>query len=448
MIKNLLLVCKIFFIGLVLQFFLHTFVTFQLGLDGSVRSVLRMWKEFIVLGLLIFTIIFLIKNKKFQSFWQSIPIKKFFRILLITLVVVAAVTLLITKSDLITFILSIKYTFSGFVIFFVFFVVAWVFFDKKEWWLTDWYVKMMKLLLFFWLCWWWIIWLLPKMTTFVGYNEFSYEWAVGEAPPVAYYTVQDHKEGFTRNQFLFERPISRGFFLIALWPFFFLLALKNKDPKTMLFRWGMYGLNIVSTFSRAAWIAWIVITIFLLMYQFKKQFWKLALYVFVPLLVVFVGVTYMGKDQILNRAASNKGHIEHLVTALKKIKDKPLWGQGAGTAGPVTHHRDDIVNYNPENQYLQIWLEYGLLGFTGWMVLYIFLHLIGYKAYLYMKKKKLTKIQKHNTRIVFAFSLGILWLSIEGLVLHSFVDRMIVYPVMALFGIVYALYLKGLHRES
>lgn len=44
--------------------------------------------------------------------------------------------------------------------------------------------------------------------------------------------------------------------------------------------------------------------------------------------------------------------------------------------------------------------------------------------------------------IVFAFGLGILWLSIEGMVLHPFVDRMIVYPFVALFAIAYGLYSK------
>jgi len=33
-------------------------------------------------------------------------------------------------------------------------------------------------------------------------------------------------------------------------------------------------------------------------------------------------------------------------------------------------------------------------------------------------------------------------LSIEGIVLHSFVDRMIVYPFVTLFAIYYAIYYK------
>jgi putative flippase GtrA len=41
--------CKIFLIGLLFQFFIQTFVTFQLGWDGSFRNFVRMRKEFILL---------------------------------------------------------------------------------------------------------------------------------------------------------------------------------------------------------------------------------------------------------------------------------------------------------------------------------------------------------------------------------------------------------------
>ena len=36
-----------------------------------------------------------------------------------------------------------------------------------------------------------------------------------------------------------------------------------------------------------------------------------------------------------------------------------------------------------------------------------------------------------------AFGLGMFGLALEGLVLHSFVDRMIVYPFMLLYGLSY-----------
>ena len=63
------------------------------------------------------------------------------------------------------------------------------------------------------------------------------------------------------------------------------------------------------------------------------------------------------------------------------------------------------------------------------------------------EKHKIIKKTRQYGILVFAFSLGVLGLSIEGFVLHSFVDRMIVYPFMALFGLTYALYLKSLTKN-
>jgi O-antigen ligase len=137
--------------------------------------------------------------------------------------------------------------------------------------------------------------------------------------------------------------------------------------------------------------------------------------------------------------------------AFKKIGDRPIWWQGAGTAWPASYQVTGITAYNPENQYLQIWIEYGVLWFMGRLFLYWYLHRIAYKSYEEdlswgMKEKKtdskITKKRKLYGTIVFAFGVGILWLSIEWLVLHSFVDRMIVYPFMALFAIAYGLYIK------
>jgi hypothetical protein len=48
---------------------------------------------------------------------------------------------------------------------------------------------------------------MPNLLKFAGYNQFNYEGDVGIAPPAVYYTQFD--SGFARNQFLFERPISR-----------------------------------------------------------------------------------------------------------------------------------------------------------------------------------------------------------------------------------------------
>ena len=88
------------------------------------------------------------------------------------------------------------------------------------------YVKIIKWLLVGSIIWWLIIYFIPRLLEFAGYNKSNYEGDIGIAPPAVYYS--QYNDGYVRNQFLFERPISRGFFLVALWPLFFALALKKR----------------------------------------------------------------------------------------------------------------------------------------------------------------------------------------------------------------------------
>lgn len=57
-----------------------------------------------------------------------------------------------------------------------------------------------------------------------------------------------------------------------------------------------------------------------------------------------------------------------------------------------------------------------------------------------LKKKKGDPQLISQLFILLAFGIGLFGLALEGLVLHSFVDRMIVYPFMLLFGLGYGQY--------
>ncbi len=446
--KNLNWIIKLFFIGLLLQFILQVFVTFQLWQTGSIWSILWAWKEILIGGLGVWVVWYLLKRKRLQSFIASFPAKKFLYLFITTLVVVLIVSLLFSHSWLKLVVMSVRYTFSWFFIFLVFFALARLFFDNEEKTTKHTqnkilyrYSYIIKGLLILWIIRWGVIWLAPKTMNFIGYDHQSFEWQVWKRPPVTYYTQLN--QGFVRNQFVFERPISRWFFLIALRPLFFMYMIKNKWTKNIFMRGWLYGLNVFSTFSRAAWWVWILTTFLLLIFQYRKQFWRLSLYLFLPLMVLFIWAAYIGKDQIIAREYSNTGHKELILEAIEKIKDKPIFGQWAWTAGPVTHQVDTIAEYNPENQFLQIWIEYGIFGFIGRMWMFIWLLALWLPAYKIMLNKKYSKFQRHTARVLFACAFWLLGLAGEGMVLHSFIDRMIVYPFMAIFAIAYASFLHA-----
>lgn len=441
--KNLVVITKVFLGVLLLQFFLQTFVTFRIWRNGTFWSLIWMRKEFLIIALTIFVIRFFAKHiekEKIKKMWEDFPLKRFVIVFCLTILVAFVISLF--NSSISNFVLSIRYSMFGYFIFILFYVISYLFFNLKSEKIAERYSKIIKRVLCGALIRWGIIRLCPAFIELFGYNQWNYEWKVWEQPPVAYYT--QYKDGFVRNQFLFERPISLWFFLVAFRPLFFMLVLYKKWTKKRLLRWWLYWIILLSTFSRAAWWAWFVQTVILFFALYRKQNKKLFLSFLIPIICLLGVVTYYWRDQIIYRDYSNTGHIKELVVAVNKIKEKPFLGQWAASAGPASHHLEEWQEYNPENQYLQIWLEYWLIAFIGRMALYLYMNFVGFKA---LKKDFMdetsSKEMKNLSLIIFAFSLWMIWLSIEWLVLHSFVDRMIVYPFTALFGIYLATYYRA-----
>jgi hypothetical protein len=121
--KNLKLITKIFLVGLLLQFFLQTFVTRELGRDGKIWSIVWMWKELVVIGITIFVAYTLTRQKKLKSFLNATPLKTFGIAFGIT-IIISLIMSLLNGSGLGTYIMSIKYSLFGFFIFMIFFALA------------------------------------------------------------------------------------------------------------------------------------------------------------------------------------------------------------------------------------------------------------------------------------------------------------------------------------
>ncbi len=437
--KTLIILTKVFFIGLLLQFFLQTFVHFGLGRWHPIWSGIWMWKEIIILILFVLICYWIRTHKIWKKLLKSLDLKKFLILLWVFVILWILNWLLISKVWLSATIISLRYSISGFVIFAIFATISRMFIDKKnkiEWWRS----KVLKIVLWWALFWRGIIYLVPRLLEFGWYNQYNYEWSVGIAPPAVYYS--QYNQWYVRNQFLFERPISFGFFLIAFWPLFFTVAIKRKWWGVFFVEAGFYWLIVLSTFSRAARIAWIIQTAILLFIEHRKNIKKALIYWGIPILLIFGWVAYIGRHQIIHREFSNTGHIVNLQIAFEKIKNKPFFGEWPGSAGPASHQIEWQERYNPENQFLQIWIEYWVVGFLIWMFLYIRFIRIGTLALYQSSKNKKNKEARYQWYLLFALSLGIFGLGICGLVLHSFVDRMIVYPFMAMFGITYWKYIK------
>lgn len=93
--------------------------------------------------------------------------------------------------------------------------------------------------------------------------------------------------------------------------------------------------------------------------------------------------------------------------------------------------------FNPENQYMQIWLEYGLGGVITWILSYITILIHPCKQrYQHWIQKIKTPLSPTTIAYIGIFA-GIISLSIAGMVLHPFVDSSSIYPFMMLSGLIF-----------
>lgn len=438
---------KIFIIGLILQFFAHTFVTYRLGIsDAWFMGVLWSRKEIVVIlwSLVACWIIWkdrpwspVMPDARRHTWVAHRQIMRYMTLVWLALMIYAFADTVLRGLGIIWFLKAWKYDLIGYMILITTYYINTRLTTKQLESVIDRSISIIKPLLVWAMVWYMILIMKPWALKLFGYDRAIIEGDIGQRPPAVYWTREF--EGFPRNQFLFERPISRWFFLIAFFPLFFVRFLQRKSVKKTWFRWLMFSGNIILTYSRAARGSWIIELAILGFLTYKKRIRFFIRKLLLPALIVFIGIAWIAKDQVINRQFSNTGHIQLLVQWWHYFTENPLFGKGAGSVWPASH-RAGGSNFNPENQFLQIAIEFGIIGFILRMIIYARLHLIGLHTVVRnWRIKQLTPSQRYTI----ALSIGMLWLSISWLVLHSFTDRMIVYPFMVVAWCILALQLRG-----
>ncbi len=207
---------------------------------------------------------------------------------------------------------------------------------------------------------------------------------------------------------------------------------------------------LVLTFSRAAWIAAAVITIVVAFLSLpRRAFWKFSAIGGAALAACLLIVALVA-PQILSRVTSNREHLARPLAAMQQMIAHPF-GQGLGTAGPATNRTGDACVYLergadaswakdqpnlcvfvgknqvqppertctcpflPENWYLQIGVELGVLGFL------LYVTLITIVLYRLWKGRK--------DPWGFPIFLAFFGISIAALFLHAWEDAAVAYTV-------------------
>jgi O-antigen ligase len=166
---------------------------------------------------------------------------------------------------------------------------------------------------------------------------------------------------------------------------------------------------VFSTWSRAAIAVFGVEVIALALFLHWKVLKKRVRTLLVLGFLGIGGVAYLGSS-FFAREHSNTGHLVLVVEGWKLAQKNLITGWGAGYAGPASHQLcyeaidnprcEEIRNinteneistygYNPENQYLQILMEYGIVGTLVWLALLAWI--VWYTAYMLRTYRKTEK---------------------------------------------------------
>lgn len=235
-----------------------------------------------------------------------------------------------------------------------------------------------------------------SLFTFFGYSDL-HSLYVPSGPLAAFQHIESL--GVRRIQSTMSGPNQLGLWLLI--PFSIALLQRKKIAVVLIF------IALILTFSRSAWIASGVILLMVLWKGLpRKVFYSALVGLFCAACIAFITL-YSYAPDIIVRSASSSDHLRRPLEALSIIKENPL-GLGLGTAGPASNRvsdacvhlpegsdaswaedRPDLCVFTgdvqvqpvgrechcpllPENWYLQIGVEMGVLGFILFVTLITF----------------------------------------------------------------------------
>lgn len=439
--SKITLALKVFLMGMVRQFLAHTIFTYGLKIP-SFFSFIWIWKEVIIAGIGVIIARFFIKNieyrKKVLSNQRAIAIVI---IIVTSLVVSLGNSIFIHSQSVIDFAVSAKFNYIPLIIFIVGLWASYLISEEQNKSIISTALTTIKWVLIFSLLRYGILHTIPNALDRIGFSQpgMSIERTAGTPPPSLRLT--EFYSGYVRNQWPFGWPLSLGFYLAAMRPLFYGLVLHKKKLSDTRGRRLLYVGIVLSTYSRAARGIFLISSVCIALVLYRKYTkYIIALWI-TAFVAVALYIAWGGKSELFLRTRSDKGHIEYFFQWLDLVRKNRLRGLWAASVGPASNHIEGVEKvFNPENQYMQIWLEYGLLGVATWILSYIAIVLSPIKKWFSIRTNKSQKILSGNTITYIGIGISIIALSIAGMVLHPFVDSSSIYPFMLISGIIYGHY--------
>ncbi len=299
---------------------------------------------------------------------------------------------------------------------------------------------------------------LPQaLFTWLGYSDM-HSLYFADGPIAAFQNLMG--SSWRRMQSVMSGPNQLGIWLLIPWGCVIAEgAIERKFAGLWVYGFaGLLLLGLLLTFSRAAWIGAFVMFIValwqshaLLKARFSARTTKHAAVGAMSIAIVVIIVVSVTFPQVILRLGSSREHLQRPLQAVHTIIQHPL-GLGLGSAGPVSNLTSDTCVYLeegsdsswakarpdlcvfvgkqqtqpahacncpvlPENWYLQIGIELGIVGFIVYLML----------VFLFLRKLH----PPHSPLPTFLIFLGI---CVAGLFLHAFEDSAVAYTMWVMLA--------------
>jgi hypothetical protein len=190
--------------------------------------------------------------------------------------------------------------------------------------------------------------------------------------------LRDSRGGQVRAYASAQHPIAFGALLAMILPLSIYVARKERRPGWWAAA-GIIGIGAVTSVSRTSIVMLLVIgLVFLLLRPASvKKLWPalvpavLAVHFVLPGTLGTVHDLFFPKEGLIaaqSNAPAGSSRINSLGPALDEVADHPVLGQGYGTRIPEGPRRNTII---VDDQWLDTLLETGVIGFIGWLWLFI-----------------------------------------------------------------------------
>ncbi len=399
----------------------HAFLTVWLSSLTGHYTLIRLWKEFLLVPLAAVAIYYLLKDKDLRRRFVESWLNRLILVYFLVLAVASAVPLALND-------VSAKAAWYGLLVdsrFLVFFLAVMVLVSKSDWLKSQWQKLLLAPAV--------LVAAFAILQYLVLPYDFLKHFGYGDSTISPYETI-NHNLNHLRVASTLRGANPLGAYLIL--PISVLavyLAKEKRQRKDKLVIGGGLLLALIFSFSRSAWIGALVsiaAVCWLALEKHKAR--KGVLYAAAGLAVIGIGLaaalhnnhtfqeTFLHTESATTaKESSNYGHRASLERAVKDVARHPL-GSGVGTAGPQSVYNKDLPRIS-ENYYLQIGQEAGLIGmalFVGIIVLVL-----------------LSLYRQRTEPMALALFAGLIGISVVGLLSHVWADDTLAYIWWGLAGV-------------